>query len=216
MINIAIIEDNPQYRQTLSIIMQLNEELRLMHKMGNCAEMEEAFMDQLPEVVMMDIDLPGMSGIEGVKKIRNQWPQLKVLMLTVFEDPDKIFSAIKAGANGYLLKKDSPTKIIESIFAVQKGEAPMNGLIASKLLEYFQQQEQPYTELDKLSEREKSLLELLVQGFSYKQIASQSDISVETLNSHFKNIYRKLDVHSRAEVAARYGNIFNVGKVSNG
>lgn len=211
MINIAIIEDNPQYRQTLAIIMQLNEELRLIHKMGNCAEMEEAFLNQLPDVVLMDIDLPGMNGIEGVKKIRSQWPQLKVLMLTVFEDPDKIFSAIKAGANGYLLKKDTPAKIIESIFALQKGEAPVNGLIASKLLEYFHRQELPHKELDKLSEREKSLLELLVQGLGYKQIAAQSEISVETLNSHFKNIYRKLDVHSRAEVAARYGNIFNTG-----
>jgi DNA-binding NarL/FixJ family response regulator len=209
MINVAIIEDNPQYRQTLSIIMQLNEALRLVHKMGSCVEMEDAFSDQLPDVVLMDIDLPGISGIEGVKKIRTQWPDLKVLMLTVFEDPDKIFSAIKAGANGYLLKKDTPAKIIESIFAVQKGEAPVNGLIASKLLEYFQHQDQPQTELDKLSEREKSLLELLVQGLSYKQIASQSKISIETFNSHIKNIYRKLDVHSRAEASARYGSIFN-------
>lgn len=211
MINVAIIEDNAQYRQTLSIIMQLNEQLRLVHKMGSCAEMELAFQIQLPDVVLMDIDLPGISGIEGVKRIRTQWPALKVLMLTVFEDSEKIFCAIKAGANGYLLKKDTPVKIIESIFSVQKGEAPMNGLIASKLLEYFQAQHKQPIELDKLSEREKSLLEQLVQGFSYKQIAYQSDISVETLNSHIKNIYRKLDVHSRSEAAARYGNIFNLG-----
>src|SRR5687767_12937134 len=134
MINIAIIEDNPQYRTTLSIIMQLNENLKLIHKLNDCKDMSELFEIEKPDVAIMDIDMPGKNGIEGVWEIKQKWPEIKVLMLTVFEDDDKIFSAIKAGANGYLLKKDSPQKIIEAIQQVHAGESPMNGMIASRVL----------------------------------------------------------------------------------
>ena len=130
-------------------------------------------------------------------------------MLTVFEDEDKIFGAVRAGANGYMLKKDSPQKIIESIHAVSKGESAMNGLIASKVLEYFHnQQKKTVDSLDKtnLTQREKEILQLLVKGFSYKEISASCFISTLTLNSHIKNIYQKLNVHSRAELAAWYGN----------
>jgi DNA-binding NarL/FixJ family response regulator len=129
-------------------------------------------------------------------------------MLTVFEDDDKIFGAIKAGANGYLLKKDSPQKILDAIDAVVKGESPMNGMIAAKVLDYFQKQKSNAEQLEqhKLTEREKEILHLLIKGNSYKEIASAIFISVETLNSHIKNIYRKLNVHSRSELAAKFGN----------
>src|SRR3954454_19727815 len=129
MIKVAIIEDSAQYRQTLSIILQLDESLKLIHKMPSCNEMIQCFTEEKPDVVVMDIDLPGISGIKGVWELKQHWPELKVLMLTVFEDEHKIFGAIKAGANGYMLKRDSPHKIIESIQAVSKGEAAMNGLI---------------------------------------------------------------------------------------
>ena len=127
-------------------------------------------------------------------------------MLTVFEDEDKIFGAIKAGANGYMLKKDSPHKIIESIQAVNKGESAMNGLIASKVLEYFHGvQKKTEASLDKnhLTQREKELLQLLVKGLSYKEIAAQCFITVQTLNSHIKNIYQKMQVHNQLEAVAR-------------
>jgi DNA-binding NarL/FixJ family response regulator len=143
--------------------------------------------------------------------IKQQWPDIKILMLTVFEDEDKIFGAIKAGANGYMLKKDSRQKIIESIQAVGNGESAMNGLIASKVLEYFYNEQKKTTaSLDKtnLTPREKEMLQLLVKGFSYKEIAANCFISTQTLNSHIKNIYLKLNVHSRAELAAKFGNKF--------
>ena len=209
MVRIAIIEDNPQYRQTLSIILQLDESFKLIHKLANCNDMMKLFAEEKPDVVIMDIDLPGMSGIEGVWELKQRWPDIKVLMLTVFEDEDKIFGAVRAGANGYMLKKDSPQKIIESIHSVNKGESAMNGLIASKVLEYFHhQQKKTVDSLDKsnLTQREKEILQLLVKGFSYKEIAASCFISTLTLNSHIKNIYQKLDVHSRAELTAWFGN----------
>jgi DNA-binding NarL/FixJ family response regulator len=160
-----------------------------------------------PDVVLMDIDLPVKSGIQAVWEIKKHWPEIKVLMLTVFEDDEKIFGAIKAGANGYLLKKDSPQKILESIDAVHNGESPMNGMIAAKLLEYFQKQGKKMDDLKELhlTKRETEILDLLVKGLSYKEIAANFFISIETLNSHIKNIYRKLNVHSRSELAAKYG-----------
>jgi DNA-binding NarL/FixJ family response regulator len=211
MTKVAIIEDNPQYRQTLSIILQLDESLMLIHKLNNCNDMMNAFAEDKPDLVIMDIDLPGISGIQGVWELKIKWPDMKVLMLTVFEDEDKIFGAIKAGANGYLLKKDSPHKIIESIQAVNKGESAMNGLIAAKVLEYFyDSQRKTSASLDKtnLTQREKEVLQLLVKGFSYKEIAANCFITVQTLNSHIKNIYQKLNVHSRTELAIKFGNIF--------
>jgi len=208
MLNIAVIEDNAQYRTTISIILQLNENFRLIHKLENCDEMTGRFLFEKPDVVLMDIDMPGMNGIEAVWELKKHFPEIKILMLTVFEDDDKIFGAIKAGANGYLLKKDSPQKILDAIEAVMKGESPMNGMIAAKVLDYFQKQQKNKTELEQsnITEREKEILQLLIKGNSYKEIAVALFISVETLNSHIKNIYRKLNVHSRSELAARYGN----------
>ncbi len=207
MINIAIIEDNPQYRTAISIILQLNENLRLIHKLENCDEMIGRFETEKPDVVLMDIDMPGMNGIQAVWEIKKFFPEIKIMMLTVFEDEEKIFGAIRAGAKGYLLKKDSPQKILEAIDAVLNGESAMNGMIAAKVLEYFQHQQKKNNELNNsnLTEREKEILQLLIKGNSYKEIASKIFISIETLNSHIKNIYRKLNVHSRSEIAARYG-----------
>ena len=207
MINIAIIEDNAQYRTAVSIIMQLNEDFRLIHKLENCDEMIGRFEVEKPDVVLMDIDMPGMNGIQAVWEIKKQFPEIKVLMLTVFEDDEKIFGAIKAGANGYLLKKDSPQKIIDAIISLDKGESAMNGVIATKVLEYFQHNEVLIKELEglNLTKKEKEILQLLIKGSSYKEIAATVFISIETLNSHIKNIYRKLNIHSRSEISARYG-----------
>ena len=210
MIKVAIIEDNLQYRTTPSIILQLNEDFKLIHKLESCEKMMPAFEVEKPDVVLMDIDMPGINGIQGVWQIKKNWSDIKVLMLTVFEDDEKIFGAIKAGANGYLLKKDSPQKILDAIGAVYKGESAMNGMIAAKVLDYFQRQQQKTATIDEsnLTTREKDLLQALMRGLSYKEIAAMAFISIETLNSHVKNIYRKLNVHSRSELAARYGTVF--------
>ena len=211
MINLAIIEDNKEYRTALSKMLQRNTEVSVMHEMGDCTEMIPYFEVDLPDVVIMDIDLPEISGIEGVWQLKQQWPELKVLMLTVFEEAEKIFGAIKAGANGYLLKKDPPDRILEAIFSLQNGEAIMNGIIAAKVMEYFKKQADaaPKMEEYRLTEKEKEILDKLIQGLGYKQIAYECSIARETLNTHMKNIYRKLNVHSRAEVAARFGGHFN-------
>lgn len=207
MLKIAIIDDNFQYRITLAIILQLNEKFKLIHKLESCDQVVANFTMEKPDVVLMDIDMPGISGIQGVWEIKKLWPEIKVLMLTVFEDDIKIFGAIKAGANGYLLKKDSPEKIHEALVAVSRGESPMNGMIASKVLDYFQQQQAKQTSLHEshITEREKEILALLIKGLSYKEIAAKIFVSIETLNTHVKNIYRKLNVHSRSELSAKYG-----------
>jgi len=209
MINVAVIEDNAQYRTTIAIIMQLDERLRLIHKLENCDEMIGRFENEKPDVVLMDIDMPGMNGIQAVWEIKKHFPEIKVMMLTVFEDDEKIFGAIKAGANGYLLKKDSPQKIIAAVIDLYKGESAMNGVVAAKVLEYFQQGSKKSRELEEsnLTKKESEILQLLIRGSSYKEIAASVFISVETLNSHIKNIYRKLNTHSRAEISARYGKV---------
>src|SRR5215211_2806431 len=135
----------------------------------------------------MDIDLPGKSGIEAVRELKEVFTDLKILMLTVFEDDDKIFGAIKAGADGYLLKKDSPQKILDAIQELYEGKASMNGLIAKKVMEYFQQKPVINNIAEfHLTKREHEILELLVKGLSYKQIAASCFISIETMNSHIK------------------------------
>lgn len=209
MINVAIIEDNAQYRTAISIIMQLDENFKVIHKLENCDEMIGRFEVEKPDIVLMDIDMPGMNGIQAVWEIKKYFPEIKVMMLTVFEDDEKIFGAIKAGANGYLLKKDTPQKIIDAVNGLNKGESAMNGMIASKVLDYFQRNESIARELEEsnLTKKENEILQSLIKGSSYKEIAAAVFISIETLNSHIKNIYRKLNVHSRAEIAARFGKV---------
>ena len=211
MITVSIIEDNIDYRNALAKILQRSDEITILHQLGSCIEMIPYFEVDTPELVIMDIDLPEISGIEGVWQLKQKWPEMKVLMLTVFEEPEKIFGAIKAGANGYLLKKDSPDKIRQSIFSLQRGEAIMNGIIAAKVMEYFKKQADAAPKMKEfhLTEKESDILQKLTQGLSYKQIASDCSIARETLNTHVKSIYRKLDVHSRAEVAARFGGYLN-------
>jgi len=207
MVRLALIEDNIEYRSALSKILQRNNEIAVIHEMDGCEDMIPYFEVDLPDLVIMDIDLPGISGIEGVWLLRQQWPDLKVLMLTVFEEAEKIFGAIKAGANGYLLKKDPPDRIMQAIFSLLDGEASMNGIIAAKVMEYFKQLADAEPKLAEyhLTEREKEILYKLIEGLGYKQIASHCGIARETLNTHMKSIYRKLNVHSRAEAAARFG-----------
>lgn len=164
-------------------------------------------LETFPDVIILDIDLPGTNGIEGVRMVREKNSEAGIFMLTVFEDDDKIFNAIKAGADGYLLKKDPPEKIIEAIDTVYRGESIINGRVARKMLDYFSGKEsikQKELEQYNLTKREKEILQMLIAGKSYKLIADDCCISLQTLFSHTKNIYNKLDIHSRAEIAARF------------
>jgi DNA-binding NarL/FixJ family response regulator len=205
MIRTAVVEDDPRYRELLRTILLSSEKVIPVFAIDNCEHIVGEVRKHSPEVVIMDINLPGKSGIEGVEELKRVFPDVKVIMLTVFEDEDKIFAAIKAGADGYLLKKDSPQKVIDSIQDVFEGKSSMNGIIARKVLEFFHKKPAiKNPEEYSLTKREHEILELLMDGLMYKEIADKCIISVQTLNSHIKNIYHKLGVHSRAEASAKF------------
>lgn len=206
MIRLGIIEDNLTYRTALEAFVNTVAEVELVYAGADLSGIK-ALLAAAPHVVIMDIDLGKDSGIEGVRMIKAAQPAVQVLMLTVFEDEEKIFNSIKAGAVGYLLKKDPPQKIIEAIHNVYNGEGAINGLIARKILEYIPKnaaaQKAPNLDAYNLTKREKEILMLLIDGLSYKEIATQCFISIDTINSHIRKIYSKLDIHSRSEIAAR-------------
>jgi DNA-binding NarL/FixJ family response regulator len=207
MIRIAIVEDQARYRELLRLIISGADQMEIVFEKEHCRNIMDEIVRAIPDVLIMDIDLPGKSGIEAVIEIKAVFPEINILMLTVFEEDEKIFAAIRAGANGYLLKKDSPQKILDAIKELYEGKSSMNGLIAKKVMEYFHKKKLlPKVEDFHLSRREHEILELLIEGLTYKEIATKCFISPETMNSHIKNIYQKLNVHSRAEATARFGN----------
>jgi len=207
MIRTAIVEDQSRYRDLLRLILSGADNIEVLFEREHCRNIIDDVVKDMPDVLIMDIDLPGKSGIDAVIELKEVFPEIKILMLTVFEEDEKIFAAIKAGANGYLLKKDSPQKILDAIKELSEGRASMNGLIAKKVMEYFHKKTAvAHVDAFNLTKREREILELLIQGLSYKEIASKCFISPETMNSHIKNIYQKLNVHSRAQINARFGN----------
>jgi DNA-binding NarL/FixJ family response regulator len=207
MIRIAIVEDQDRYRELLRLIISGADQMEIVFEKEHCRNIMDDIVQAIPDVLIMDIDLPGKSGIDAVTEIKAVFPEINILMLTVFEEDEKIFAAIRAGANGYLLKKDSPQKILDAIKELNEGKSSMNGLIAKKVMEYFHKKKlSPKVEDFHLSKREHEILELLIEGLTYKEIATKCFISPETMNSHIKNIYQKLNVHSRAEATARFGN----------
>lgn len=207
MIRIAIVEDQTRYRELLRLIISGADQMEIVFEKEHCRNIIDDIVQAIPDVLIMDIDLPGKSGIDAVIEIKAVFPEINILMLTVFEEDEKIFAAIRAGANGYLLKKDSPQRILDAIKELNDGKSSMNGLIAKKVMEYFHKKKTlPKVEDFHLSKREHEILELLIEGLTYKEIATKCFISPETMNSHIKNIYQKLNVHSRAEATARFGN----------
>jgi DNA-binding NarL/FixJ family response regulator len=203
-IRVAVFEDNDQLRESLCELIDNADLLNCSGTFADANHVERKITKSLADVVIMDIDLPGMNGIDAVKIIHEKFPSIRVLMQTVFDDNDKIFAAIRAGASGYILKKAAPAKIIEAIHETYNGGAPMTPSIAEKVLNMFriQTQETQAEKID-LSEREKEILTLLVKGKSYKMIAADCFISIDTVNSHIKNIYEKLHVHSKSEAVVK-------------
>jgi len=200
---VLLIEDNAAYRAALAAVIEQSAELRCEAACESCeaalAELEDGLA---PDIVLSDIGLPGMSGIEGIPYIRALSPASKIIMLTVFDDHDNVFKAICAGANGYLLK-DAPTEnIVEAIGEVLRGGAPINPQIASKMLNLFARLAVPPQDYG-LTEREKDILKCLVAGSSKKQIAAQLFISFHTVDTHLKNIYTKLQVHTASGAVAK-------------
>ncbi len=196
-----VFDDNKGRLESLELLINQYEDMRCVGTFVNCEGIIEKVRVHQPDVILMDIDMPGLNGIEGLKLIRKAMPEVMVIMQTVFEDENKIFEAVKSGAHGYFLKKTSPLKLIEGIRDVMDGGAPMTPSVAKKVLEVFQHNN---TTRDKnksfdLTPREHEILSYLVKGSSYKMIADACGISWHTVNSHFKKIYEKLHVHSATE-----------------
>ncbi|HUP14224.1 MAG TPA: response regulator transcription factor [Niastella sp.] len=203
MTKVLIYEDNPQLREGLSILINGSMGFEVLAAFKNCNNVVDEVAAFTPDVVLMDIDMPGTNGLEGLKLIRAQNTEVKVLMLTVFDDNKNVFEAIKSGANGYILKKTQPAKLLESIEEAHSGGAPMTANIATQVLKMFAQIQHPVHEEYNLSEREKAVLQLLVNGYSYKMIAAEMFIAIDTVRSHIKKVYEKLHVNSKSEAVAK-------------
>jgi len=203
MIKVLIYDDVQELRETLELLVSTTEGFEVVGAFDNCETAPTDIAVLQPDIVLMDIDMPGLTGIEGVKNIRVKNGDVKILMLTVFDDNKNVFEAIKAGANGYLLKKTNPTKLIEYLYDVYEGGAPMNASIATQVLKMFATIPSPAGSNFNLSDREKEVLQLLVDGNSYKMVAAEMDISIDTVRSHIRNIYDKLHVNSKSEAVAK-------------
>lgn len=201
-LTVAVIEDEKEVRAGLSYILNHTDGFRCLDSFRTCEE-ALANLPEPPDVLLCDIGLPGMSGIEGVRRLKERFPALPIIMLTVYRDDEKIFESICAGASGYILKKAPPQKILDAIVEVHEGGAPMSSEIAMKVLNAFRKfvpQKQPDYQLSK---REEEILQELIEGNSYKTTADHLNISVHTVRFHIRSIYEKLHVHSKSEAVAK-------------
>lgn len=201
---IALVEDDPNLRETLAEIISSASDWQLVASYPDAEAALEGMKSACPEVVLMDIQLPGMSGIECVGRLKAQHPEVQVLMVTVYDNNDRIFDALAAGASGYLLKRDAPTKLRECLEDLLAGGSPMSSAIARKVVQHFQKEPPAKNEDHNLTPREKQILELLVKGGLYKEIAWDLGIGVETVRTHLHNIYAKLHVRTRTEAVVKY------------
>jgi DNA-binding NarL/FixJ family response regulator len=202
MIKIAIFDDHKHRREALKLMISLNEEMECVGDYEDCSNLVADLGANPPNVVLMDIHMPGMNGIEGVQLLRKHFPNTFVIMQTIFENDENLFNSILAGAHGYLLKSTPNDKIIEGIMEVVNGGAPMTPSIARRVLEYFSKRSETVKAEYNLSDREKEILEYLVRGYSQKMVAAELHLSKHTVNNHIKNIYQKLQVHSVSEAVA--------------
>lgn len=200
MIRVAIVEDIKDIREGIASILDISEGFSCVHKFQSGEIAVETLKKDPVDVVLMDINLPGISGIECIKQLKSVSSTMQFMMCTVYEDDEHIFNALKAGATGYILKKTEPGKLLDAIKDLYEGGSPMNAQIARKVIGSFQHIN-PTTSvaLEMLTSREKELLQLLAKGLRYKEIADQLFLSTDTVRTHIRNIYRKLEVQSRME-----------------
>jgi DNA-binding NarL/FixJ family response regulator len=204
MITVSIVEDNQGTRESLLALLNGVARLRCLAAYPTAEDALKGIPAQKPDVALVDINLPGMSGIECVSRLKLQLPELQVLMLTTYVETDQIFNSLRAGASGYILKNRPPAELVQAIEQVCTGGAPMSLQIARKVVEYFHRIAKPAAETEKLSQREEEVLALLSKGCLYKEIADQLNISLNTVRTYMKRIYEKLHVQSRTEAAAKY------------
>lgn len=204
MIAVSLVEDHAETRESLATLINSAPGFRCVNVHGSAEDALKRIPAQNPDVALVDINLPGMSGIECVAKLKALLPRLPILILTTYEESELIFNSLRAGASGYLLKKMAPVELVTAIEQVCAGGAPMSMPVASKLVRYFQQRQSAATEVEKLTPREQEILALLAQGFLYKEIGERLGISFSTVRAHLRNIYEKLHVQSRTEATAKY------------
>lgn len=202
---IVVVEDNQRIREGLKALLEGTTGFNCIGTFQDCESMLEVVGKLMPDLVLMDLGLPGMNGVDGIKILKTKYPDIQTLVLTIHEEEDVVFDAICAGACGYLLKHTSPALLIEAIKEVYNGGAPMSSVIARKVVEFFQKKKTLPAECNEynLTSREKVVLKLLVDGLSCKAIATTLYITVEAVRFHFRNIYKKLHVHSQTEVVAK-------------
>lgn len=203
-IKICIVEDNADMRESVAQALNESPGLRCTNTYASAEAAMQDLPIQKPDVALVDINLPGMNGIECVAKLKAQLPQLQVLMLTRYDQGDMIFDSIRAGASGYLLKHTSVAELVQAVEQVHFGGAPMTPQIARKVIAHFQQIQKPSPDIEGLTARELEVLMLLAKGYLYKQIADKLQISINTLRFHLRAIYDKLHVHSRTEATVKY------------
>lgn len=204
VIKVAIFEDNKSLRLSLFQLINENPGFKCVAAHEDCLNLLQDIEKDKPDVVLMDIQMPGINGIEAVCMLKEKYPDLKILMQTIFEDNEKIFNSILAGASGYILKNTSSARILEFIKETYEGGAPLSPSVATKVLKIVTQNSGPIKPNNfNLSEREKEILSFLVEGMSYKMIADNCFISLDTVRNHIKSIYEKLHVHSKGEAITK-------------
>lgn len=203
MIRVLIFEDNEDFIDSLGELISSTQGMELVGVYNNCKNAVKNVAFHRPDVILMDIDMPVENGLQGLRAIRASGSEVLILMLTVFDDNDRVFQAVCHGASGYLLKRTPPEKIVEAIVDAHTGGAPMTPSVAKQVLKLFSQPFQQSEELQTLTPREHDVLSFLVRGYSYKMAASEMSVGIETLRYHIKNIYAKLHVNSKSEAVAK-------------
>jgi len=203
-ISVSIVEDNDQLRGTLARVISRTEGFKCVSHYANAEAALAGLPKDNPEVVLMDINLPGMNGVECVRQLKQLAPKIQAVMLTVYEDTDNIFAALAAGASGYLLKRTKSAELLEAIREVHQGGSPMTTHIARKVTQSFQKAGPSPQPTENLSQREQEVLDCLSHGFLYKEIADKLGISYETVHTYIRRIYEKLQVRTRTEAVAKF------------
>jgi len=203
-LTVSIVEDNDKLRETLARVLNRADGFRCISQYANAEDALKDLPQIRPEVVLMDINLPGMNGVKCVQQLKKILPEIQVMMLTVYEDTENIFNALAAGANGYMLKRTPSAELLEAIREVHRGGSPMTMHIARKVVQSFQSTTAATSTTEDLSEREQQVLDLLSRGLIYKEIAEKLGISYETVHTYIRRIYEKLQVRTRTEAVAKF------------
>ncbi len=203
-IKVSIVEDDREISEGMAFLINSSETAVCISTHPTAEEALKQIPILKPNVVLMDIKLQQMSGIDCTRKLKGLLPQVQILMLTMYEDSELVFNSILAGASGYLVKRTPPAKVLEAIQEISNGASPMSGRIARMMVEHFRNMKRAAPQLENLSKREQEVLELLAKGYRYKEIADQLTMSFDTVRSHLRSIYDKLHVHSRTEAVAKF------------